>query len=142
MNKEECIQAKDEFIALMKECGNRRVSSRISLDLSHIGLSINSELAYENLLELAKEAQSHNLSLMISMEESTITDQILSIYKRVAEEYANVRAPFKLNYFAHGKIFMSYWITLGQFELLKGRTKSRQIFVFLVQKNWINVIWN
>lgn len=89
-NKEECIQAKNEFLALIKECGNRGISSRISLDLSHIGLSVNSELAYENLLELAKEAQSHNLSLMISMEESTKTDQILSVYKRVVEEYSNV----------------------------------------------------
>lgn len=90
VNREECIQAKDEFIALMKECGNRGISSRISFDLSHIGLSVDPELTYQNLLEMAKEAQSHGLSLMISMEESAKTDQILSIYKRVVVEYSNV----------------------------------------------------
>ncbi|MFI8496861.1 proline dehydrogenase family protein [Peribacillus butanolivorans] len=89
-NKAECVRAKEEFIALIKECGNRGISSRISLDLSHIGLSVNPELAYEYLLEIAKEAQSHGLSLMISMEESAKTDQILSIYKRVVSEYSNV----------------------------------------------------
>lgn len=90
MNKEECIQAKDEFIALMRECRNLGISSRISFDLSHIGLSIDPELAYQNLLEMAKEAQSHGISLMISMEESAKTDQILSIYKKVVVEYSNV----------------------------------------------------
>jgi len=90
INKEECVQAKDEFIALMKECGNRGISSRISFDLSHIGLSVDPELAYQNLLEMAKAAQSHGLSLMISMEESAKTDQILFIYKKNVVEYSNV----------------------------------------------------
>ncbi|MDQ0202265.1 proline dehydrogenase family protein [Neobacillus ginsengisoli] len=90
INKEECVRAKDEFIALIKQCSNRGISSRISFDLSHIGLSVDPELTFQNLLEMAKEAQSHGLSLMISMEESAKTDQILSIYKRVVVEYSNV----------------------------------------------------
>ncbi len=68
----------------MKECGERGLSARISFDLSHIGLSIDPELAYQNLMEMAKVAQSQGLSLMISMEESAKTDQILAIYKTVA----------------------------------------------------------
>ncbi|GED60719.1 proline dehydrogenase family protein [Brevibacillus formosus] len=90
INKEECLQAKDEFIALIKECGDRRLNARISFDLSHIGLSIEPELAYQNLMEMAKEAQSHGLSLMISMEESAKTDPILAIYKKVSADYSNV----------------------------------------------------
>lgn len=89
-SEKECVQAKDEFISLMRECGNRKISSRISFDLSHIGLSINTELAYRNLVEMAKEAQIHGLTLMISMEESAKTDQILSIYKRAVVQYPNV----------------------------------------------------
>ncbi|BBH21748.1 proline dehydrogenase [Paenibacillus baekrokdamisoli] len=89
-SKDECIQAKDEFITLMKECAKQGLSSRISLDLSHIGLSIDPQLAYQYLVEIAKEAQSDDLSIMISMEESTKTDQILSIYKRVVVDYSNV----------------------------------------------------
>lgn len=89
-NMEECIRAKDEFIALIKECKKHEISSRISFDLSHIGLSVDPDLAYQNLLEMAKEAESHDLSLMISMEESAKTDQILTVYKKVASEYSNV----------------------------------------------------
>ncbi|MGM7722188.1 proline dehydrogenase family protein [Metabacillus sp. Hm71] len=90
INKEGCARAKDEFIALIRECGNRGIISRISFDLSHIGLSVDPELAYENLIEMAKEAQSYNLSLMISMEESAKTDQILNLYKSVVVEYPNI----------------------------------------------------
>jgi proline dehydrogenase len=90
VNREECVRAKDEFIALMKECGNRGLNSRISFDLSHIGLSVDHELAFQNLLEMAEEAEKHDLSLMISMEESGKTDQILTIYKRVVVKYTNV----------------------------------------------------
>jgi proline dehydrogenase len=90
VNREECVQAKNEFIALIKECGNRGLNSRISFDLSHIGLSVDPELAFQNLLEMAEEAEKYHLSLMISMEESGKTDQILSIYKKVVVKYTNV----------------------------------------------------
>lgn len=89
-NKDECIRAKNKFIELIKECGNRGINARISFDLSHIGLSVDAELAYQHLKEMAKAAQFHQLSLMISMEESAKTDKILSLYKRVAPNYSNV----------------------------------------------------
>ena len=55
--QDECVQAKDEFIRLMKDCGNRSLPARISFDLSHIGLSIDPELAYTNVLEITEEAK-------------------------------------------------------------------------------------
>lgn len=89
-HEEACTQAKNEFIMLMRECEKLGMHSRISFDLSHIGLTIDPELAYQNLLEMANEANSRGLSLIISMEESAKTDQILTIYKKVVSKYANV----------------------------------------------------
>lgn len=88
--EEECIRAKEEFVELIKQCGNQGIDSRISFDLSHIGLSVDPELAYLNLREIANEAKLRGLSLMISMEESAKTDSILSVYKQVVMEYTNV----------------------------------------------------
>lgn len=90
VSREECIQAKDEFIKLIKECGKQGLSTRISFDLSHIGLAVDSELAFQNLLEMAKEAQDNGLSLMISAEESNKTEQVLSVYKRAVARYTNI----------------------------------------------------
>lgn len=90
VSKEECIQAKDEFLRLIQECGKQNLNTRISFDLSHIGLTVDAELAFQNLLEMAKKANHYGLSLMISAEESSKTEQILSVYKRVVAQYSNV----------------------------------------------------
>jgi proline dehydrogenase len=62
----------------------------ISLDLSHIGLSIDAELAMEHLCQLAEEANIRGYSIMISMEESAKTDAILDMYTRTTERYPHV----------------------------------------------------
>jgi len=76
VSKEECIQAKDEFLRLIRECGKQNLNTRISFDLSHIGLAVDAELAFQNLLEMAREANNFGLSLMISAEESSKTEQM------------------------------------------------------------------
>lgn len=90
VSKEECIQAKDEFLRLIRECGQQGLNTRISFDLSHIGLAIDSELAFQHLSEVATEANNYGLSLMISAEESGKTEQVLSIYKRAVVQHANI----------------------------------------------------
>lgn len=87
---QECVSVKNEFLQLVRTVGQARFKSTISLDLSHIGLTVNPELAYEHLLELAREADLHGIEIMISAEESAKTDQILEIYKRVSEIISNV----------------------------------------------------
>ncbi len=87
---EECQKAIKEFIALIEELGNLSMKQTVSLDLSHIGLSINKEIAYNHLLQLVQRANKYDILLMISMEESTKTDDILAIYKRIATQYNNI----------------------------------------------------
>lgn len=88
-SKEECIHTKNEFYQLIDEIGNFP-NGTISLDLSHIGLSVNQELAYDHLIELADKTQQNGLNIMISMEESTKTEKIIEIYKKAAKQYSNI----------------------------------------------------
>ncbi|SFM26776.1 L-proline dehydrogenase [Gracilibacillus orientalis] len=90
VSREECVQAKNEFLRLIQECGAQGLNTRISFDLSHIGLAIDSELAFQNLLEMAKAAHDNGVSLMISAEESNKTEQVLSVYKRAVARYTNI----------------------------------------------------
>ena len=60
--------------------GALSIKQTVSLDLSHIGLSIDPEISYIHLMELA-EANAQGTTLMISMEESSKAEDILSIYK-------------------------------------------------------------
>jgi proline dehydrogenase len=89
-SREDCLRAKEEFMVLIKEAGSSLLTSTISLDLSHIGLSLDPELAYQQLIQLVIEAKAYNLTIMISMEESTKTSQILDIYKRSVEHHSNI----------------------------------------------------
>ncbi|MFF2886200.1 proline dehydrogenase family protein [Paenibacillus sp. NPDC057967] len=81
----ECLKATAEFQSIIEAFGHHSLEETVSLDLSHIGLSISSELAYDNLSRLAEIAQRFGISLMIGMEESSKTDAILHIYKKVSE---------------------------------------------------------
>lgn len=89
-NVDECHAAKEEFISLIHQLGANGIQSTISFDLSHIGMSVDRELALKNLKEMAQAAELYHLNLMISMEESEKTDRILDIYKEVASTYKNV----------------------------------------------------
>ncbi|GAJ98968.1 proline dehydrogenase family protein [Geomicrobium sp. JCM 19055] len=87
---EACVRAKEEFLALIAACRENELEARISFDLSHIGLLVDLEFAEENLRELAQAAEQQDIHLMISMEESSKTDDILAVYKNVAFDYTNV----------------------------------------------------
>ncbi|MGX1195964.1 proline dehydrogenase family protein [Metabacillus sp. SLBN-84] len=89
-NVEECHAAKEEFISLIHQLGSNGITSTISFDLSHIGMSVDRELGLGNLKEMAQAAEKYNINLMISMEESEKTDPILDIYKEAASIYKNI----------------------------------------------------
>lgn len=86
----ECERAKDEILQVIEEMGILSVKQTVSFDLSHIGLSINDEIAYQYLEELAQKAQWYGITLMISMEESSKTSDILTLYKKIAKNYTNI----------------------------------------------------
>ncbi|WP_409367253.1 proline dehydrogenase family protein [Lysinibacillus sp. 38-6] len=87
---EECQKATKEFMALIEELGKISMKQTVSFDLSHIGLSINKEVAYNHLLQLVQQANKYDILLMVSMEESSKTDDILTIYKMIAAQYDNI----------------------------------------------------
>jgi proline dehydrogenase len=86
----ECEAAVTEMMTLIQDFGQNGISARVSFDLSHIGLSLDTELAYSHMMYLAEQAQRVGVELFISMEESSKTQRILSIYERVVSIYTNV----------------------------------------------------
>ncbi|WP_195575112.1 proline dehydrogenase family protein [Paenibacillus sp. 1001270B_150601_E10] len=85
-----CEAAAFELSGLIHALAEQGVAARVSFDLSHIGLSLDDELAYKHLAVLAEQAQDADIELFISMEESVKTDAILAIYKKAAAAYSNL----------------------------------------------------
>ncbi|CAH8712262.1 proline dehydrogenase family protein [Paenibacillus thiaminolyticus] len=85
-----CEAAVLELSLLIHALAERGIPARVSFDLSHIGLSLDSDLAFKNLTALAALARQAGIELFVSMEESAKTDAILTIYKRAAAAYENI----------------------------------------------------
>ncbi|MBY0085964.1 proline dehydrogenase family protein [Brevibacillus sp. M2.1A] len=83
-------EAQREFLALTTDCSQLHTPVGISFDLSHLGLLLDKELAFAHVEELAERARHSGHYLMISMEESTKTEAIISMYERLAQRHENV----------------------------------------------------
>lgn len=116
----ECERAKNELLQVIEEMGILSLKQTVSFDLSHIGLSINAEITYKYLEELAQKAQRYGITLMIGMEESSKTSDILSLYKKIATNYANVGISIQV-YLYRTKVDLQELIQYpGKIRLVKG----------------------
>lgn len=116
----ECQKVKDEFLQLIERMGASSMKQTVSLDLSHIGLSINAELAYKHLVELARKANQYEITLMISMEESSKTSDILDIYKKVASQFSNVGITLQVHLYRTEEDIQQLIQYPGKIRLVKG----------------------
>ncbi|KOS63204.1 proline dehydrogenase family protein [Lysinibacillus agricola] len=116
----ECQRAKDEFLQLIEDMGTLAMKQTVSFDLSHIGLSVNAELAYKHLVELAQKANQYEITLMISMEESSKTSDILDIYKKIASQYSNVGITLQVHLYRTEEDIQQLIQYPGKIRLVKG----------------------
>ena len=78
-----------EVVAAYREVFDRihaeGLKTNVALKLTHLGLSIDEELAHRNVAELVEHAAQRGNFLRIDMEESAHTDATLRIYRRLRE---------------------------------------------------------
>ena len=63
-----------------------QLRANVALKLTHLGLEIDEELAYENVQRLVRRAETHDQFIRIDMEQSEFVDATLRIYRRLREE--------------------------------------------------------
>ena len=83
-------QATQEFLNVIQTIAEHNLNASVSLDLSHIGMVIDTELGYKNAYTLAEAAQKVGLEMMISMEGTDRTDLILELYQSLCKQFNNV----------------------------------------------------
>ncbi|MFH7015547.1 proline dehydrogenase family protein [Flavobacterium sp. FlaQc-47] len=89
LTEKEAVEATNEFIRITHEIKYQKLNSTISLDLSHIGLSISRDLCLNNLNLICQEAEKENIEITISAENVAITNAIIEIYKTASKTYKN-----------------------------------------------------
>ena len=88
--KEEAIEAKQKALEVFDAIVKNKLMANLSIKPTQMGLAIDKELAYQQILELVKRANEINNFVRIDMEDSPYTDLTIEVYKRIYEEYKNV----------------------------------------------------
>jgi proline dehydrogenase len=89
-NKEEADIAKSHAMDALNSIVEGKLMANLSIKPTQMGLSIDKDFAYEQILELVKRANELNNFIRIDMEDSPYTDSTIEVYKRIFEQYANV----------------------------------------------------
>lgn len=90
LTEKEAIEASNEFIRIAQEISKQKLNSTLSLDLSHIGLSISKDLCLHHLDLICQEAKKENIEVTISAENIEITDAVIDVYQTASKSYENV----------------------------------------------------
>ena len=89
-NKEESIKCKNEALEVLEAIEKNKLMANLSIKPTQMGLAIDEQFAYEQILELVKKAAEYKNFVRIDMEDSPFTDKTLNLYKRIFEHHKNV----------------------------------------------------
>lgn len=82
---EETLAVVDCYETILLRLGAERLDANVALKLTHLGLALDQELAYENVARLVAHAGRIGMFVRIDMEESAHVDGTLRTYRRLRE---------------------------------------------------------
>lgn len=89
-NKEEAIEAKKKCLEVIEAIETNKLMANLSIKPTQMGLAIDEEFAYQQILEIVQKAKSFNNFVRIDMEDSPFTDPTIRVYKKVNEKIGHV----------------------------------------------------
>lgn len=89
-NKEEAIQAKILAGEVLDAIEENKLMANLSIKPTQMGLAIDENFAYEQVLDLVKKAAEYKNFVRIDMEDSPFTDKTINLYRKIYEQYKNV----------------------------------------------------
>jgi proline dehydrogenase len=89
-DREETLGVTGEYCRLLRAFAEEYIDANVAFKLTHVGLDIDPELAFENAARIATAAQENGNTVRMDMEQSRYVDATLSIYRRLRERFDNV----------------------------------------------------
>jgi proline dehydrogenase len=74
-----------EYEGVLQRLHDEELRANVALKLTHVGLDLGEEIAYENVRRVAAKAAELGNFIRIDMEYSAVVDQTLAIYRRLRE---------------------------------------------------------
>ena len=89
-SKEEAIHCKNEALEVLEAIEKNKLMANLSIKPTQMGLAIDEQFAYDQILEIVKKAAEYKNFVRIDMEDSPFTDKTLNLYKKIYENFKNV----------------------------------------------------
>ena len=89
-NKDESLQAKNQALEVLDAINQNKLLANLSIKPTQMGLAIDEQFAFEQVLELVKKAAEYNNFVRIDMEDSPYIDKTFNLYKKIYEHHKNV----------------------------------------------------
>ena len=89
-SKEEAIDAKNKALEVLEAIEKNKLMANLSIKPTQMGLAIDEQFAYQQVLELVKKAAEYKNFVRIDMEDSPFTDKTIALYKKIYEQYKDV----------------------------------------------------
>ena len=86
----EATDAAEQYCALLHTFAAERIDANVAFKLTHVGLDIDPELAFENASRIAQTAQETGNTMRLDMEQSRYVDATLAIHRRLRERFGCV----------------------------------------------------
>ncbi len=85
--KEDAISFVNDFLELLDTIENEKLDSNISTKPTQFGLNIDFDFCYEQYDRIIERAKKYNNFVRIDMEDSSTTDSIIKLYKKLYKKY-------------------------------------------------------
>ena len=89
-DRAEAIAAANQYCELLRSFTEQGIDANVAFKLTHVGLDIDPQLAYENAARIAQTARERSNTVRLDMEQSRYVDTTLAIYRRLREQFENV----------------------------------------------------
>jgi proline dehydrogenase len=86
-NAGEANKEVEEYLRILQQIDEQRIRSNVSIKLTQFGLGLDPELAYQNARRVVVEAQRRGNFVRVDMEDSTVTQVTIDIFKRLRAEF-------------------------------------------------------
>lgn len=84
--KDRAIHEKDMALQVLDAMHNEKLKSYLSVKPTSVGLGIDFQFGYENIIQLVKKAKEYGLWVRLDMENSPYTQLTLDLYKKIRDE--------------------------------------------------------
>ena len=86
----EARERTQECIETIRMISAHQLNSEVSLKVTSLGLDINHDLVWNNMIEIMEEAVKHDIFVTMDMEDSSRTQATLDLYKALKRKYDNI----------------------------------------------------